>query len=230
MAHMGQHPAAGGPAFYAPVGPSSASSSGVALLRQPQQGAGGSNGAQSRGPAPPPLGLHLALHDPSSLSVHGAVPGSHPQPPAPGMASFMPGLTSGFRPGSRGPPPGFAGYQPAQHAQQALPHLNGGAVPGTHPQPTAGGDPPPSPTRFAATHPPVMGGGGHAAEGRAAAAAVAANETSLAKGRRRKGKAAPPVAAPAAASQFPGGATLHDPDIQAGRLQQARERFYSLNS
>ena len=217
MAHVG-HPAQGS---YAPPG---SFHSGEALLRQLQQGVG-TNGAHTpRAPVPPGMQGGPALHDPSILAVHPSVPGMHPQQPqAPGIGSYMPGLTSGFRPGSRGPPPGFAGYLPQQPTQQAPPlhsappQLNGGAAGGG--QAAHNG--------FAPGHPPHMNGG-NAPD--AAAAPAPANEASPgAKGRRRKGKAAPPVV-PAAAPQFPGSATLHDPDTLAGRLQQAKERFYSLNS
>lgn len=199
--------------------------SGEALLRQLQQN--GANGSE-RNPLHRDMQTGPALQDPSILSVRPAAPGMQ----APGIGSYMPGLTSGFRPGSRGPPPGFTGYLPQQMAQQAgpqgvpqtqalhsaVPHLNGGGA-------VNGGSAPQN--GFSGSSTPRMNG---VAAAEATAAAVPAHEMSPgAKGRRRKGKAAAPVVS-AVASQFPASASLHDSETLAGRLQQAKERFYSLNS
>ena len=175
----------------------SATPSGDAWLRQLQQGANGAPPAMHLGYA----GLPPA---PASTPVHeaGAAPATNGH-----------GVVTGFRPGSRGPPPGFAGWVPQQPPQQswAAPLPANGSVSPTGVQ--GGGSQPGAPTSQNGDADP--------------------EPSPAARGRRRRGKAGQQQPAPAAqpllAPQF-AIASLHDTDTLAGRLQQAREKFYSLRS
>ena len=122
-------------------------------------------------------------------------------------------VVTGFRPGSRGPPPGFAGWlpqqpaQPAQHSWEAPPSANGSLSQHT-----------------------VQGNGSHTSAPASPSADGDPESTHAARGRRRRGKAGVQQLAPV--SQMPLApqcsiASLHDPDTLAGRLQQAKEKFYA---
>ena len=187
---VGQPGAATGPA----------SQSGDAWLRQLQQAANGAPPGMHPGHAGlAPAPTSTPVHETSAVGAAPAVNGH--------------GVVTGFRPGSRGPPPGFTDWVPQQPPQQSwgapLP-ANGSLSPtGAH-------------------------GSGSQASAPASQNGDADHEPSpAARGRRRRGKAGQQQPAPA--SQLPLApqyaiASLHDTDTLAGRLQQAREKFYSLRS
>ena len=132
--------------------------------------------------------------------------------PGPGTDAHI--VVTGFRPGSRGPPPGFGGWLPQQPAQQSweAPHSANGSL-----------------TRHTA-----QGNGLHASAPTSPSADGDPESSHAARGRRRRGKASVQQLAPAPQLSLAPQSTiasLHDTDTLAGRLQQAKEKFYaSLNS
>ncbi len=178
----------------------SASPSGDAWLHQLQQGANGALPAMHLGHAGlPPAPVSTLAHE---ASATGAAPAANGH-----------GVVTGFRPGSRGPPPGFAGWVPQQPPQQSWE----GPLPANGPLPPTG----------------MHGSGPQNSAPTSQNGDVDPEPSPAARGRRRRGKAgqqqpAPPTQLPLAPQYAI--ASLHDTDTLAGRLQQAREKFYSLRS
>ena len=173
---------------------------GDAWLRQLQQGPNAT-------PPASPLGHAARPPAPASTVVQTAA-AMGPAPAANGH-----GVVTGFRPGSRGPPPGFAGWVPQQPQQQSW----GAPLP-------ADGSPSPVSAHDNGSQPSAPASLNGDADSESSPAA---------RGRRRRGKAG--LQQPAPAAQLPIApqyaiASLHDTDTLAGRLQQAREKFYSLRS